>query len=429
MKQHNAGQYFCVSLDEIKSIARQHLRNHSVESATSDTFSTYVILCRGAGKDDRTSWTAHSVRKRTHMTLKRAEYAIDWLMQNRFIAKVAINTETTGSDAQTDDLRNTSSLTEVTQGREYKYQYEIVRHHTGQCVYLPNSIIDGQPGHLCDPALKRLLERSEPDLRAGINISDARTDALLLLLQLYSVHNLDVDGGVKPNIWQCAWTCSKQKEDFECFRSRSSIGDEAFDFFMAQAGQEVFNLSLIGEMFTYIEDETQRNRRVERASKNLRELRFIYQVVQVWGGVCNSGKTPTLQYPLHIFDRAQRDQDEPAAGPNIDLWLKNRLHEIGGISEESNSTATSNNGVIDAGYSSANPKSIFFLTARGFSFFPLTSLRLRYRPHDEDTTAGIKEQRRLAEIWQANLESLSTARQPAGVNRSNFSALVFTSTK
>lgn len=409
MKQRKIGEYFCVSLDEIKAIARRHLENPSVKPATCDTFAAYLILCRGAGKDYVTSWTANGICKRTHMTLKRAEQATDWLIKNHFIAEIAINNEAGASSTGPGNQVCTPSPTELEPAREKpkdRHRYEIIRHHSGECIYMPNSIIDGQPGHQNDPALKRLLERCEPDLRAGINLNDARTDALLLLLQFNGVHHLDIDGGVNPNIWQCTWTCSKGKEDFEYFRSASSIGDKTFDVFSAQAGQEVFNPSLLGGMFTYIANETQRNRRLERALKNLRELRFLYQVVQVWGKPCNSNQFYTLQYPLHILDRSRRNQNEPAIGPKIDEFLRNRLPGINGINEECHPMVAPDKGNTDAKHLPTNSEGIFFLTARGLSLFPVTSLRLRYLPNDADTTAGMTEQRRMAEIWQTDLESL-----------------------
>jgi hypothetical protein len=276
----------------------------------------------------------------------------------------------------------------------------------GKCVYLPNLLIDGQRGHASDPALKRLTKNCQANYRTGIDLADATLDAIVLLLALYSFHDLDAHGGIDRQIWERVWSCSEAKEDFENRRSTSSIGDDRFDVVSAHAEDERFDASSLIEMFAYIDDESQRRTRIEHALKNLRALRFLYQVIQIWGKSQNKLQNYSLFYPLHIIDKAQRDKNEPAVGPIIDRLISKYSHIIPRWNTKYAQIAERRESDTESGNAANYFDCVFFVAARGLSMLPISTLRLRYRPHDADTGKGMEEQTRLAQMWMENVETL-----------------------
>jgi hypothetical protein len=403
------GKYFSVSLTEVEAITHLHVLNPSISPADSDTIAVYLILCRGAGKFDTTAWKSYGICKRTNLTLTRTESAISWLIDNGFVEKIAYNSKECGPEM---DIECQGEISSLTPDRAFgiknggKYHYQISRHHTGRCVSLPNLLVDGQVGHHSDPALKRLLKDSKADFRLGIDIHAARLDAILLLLQLYGEHSIDSYGGINPSVWQGTWTYSTRKEEFENSPFESSISDQPFGFFSAQEQKEIFNSSILKDMFSYIEDEALRARRLEHALKQLRASRFAYKVIQVWGRLRESNKGYDIMYPLHIIDSSQRNQNEPEVGSKILEHVIEYADEFEGIKEEYDRITRAGEQDVKDSNSLLNLNGVFFLAAKGASMLTLTTLRLRYRAHDADTAIGIAEQQRMVEDWEKTLEAL-----------------------
>jgi general stress protein YciG len=139
----------------------------------------FLLLCRGAGKANATSYTAHAAATNFRFTKTEADEAIAWLIENGYL-KAAEH-----GDEDLDKLYE-----DYNAGRkEIPMRYLIVPER-GKC-FLPNSLI---------PALADLYEATGP-LVAPRSASTARLDQTLLLLLLYEHTNIKVYGGVSPTIW------------------------------------------------------------------------------------------------------------------------------------------------------------------------------------------------------------------------------------
>lgn len=407
--KRKVGEYFSVSLTEIRAITHAHILNTSILPANSDTVSVYLILCRGAGKFDITAWKAYGISQRTNLTLTRINSAISWLIENGFIEKITcdlkVHEPTTEIEVPGKLLLGAPNQSSSTKYGE-KYYYQISRHHTDRNICIPNLLVDGQRGHDSDPPLKRLLLDCKADFLLGIDIHAARLDAIVLLLQLYGEHSIDSYGGINPSVWQGTWTYSRRKEEFENSPLTASSSDHSYEFFSAQEQKQIFDTSILESMFSYIEDEFLLARRLEHALKRLRASRIVYQVIQVWGRLRGSNQAYDVMYPLHILDSSQRNQNEPAIGPMILEVATKYANKFEGLAQEWNRiTLMGERGAKDSN-ASHNLNGVLFLAPKGASTLTLTTLRLRYRAHDEDTAVGIAGQQQMVKTCQQTLELL-----------------------
>lgn len=190
----STGKFFSISVSVIDEIVQ---RGGSVEAAI-----CMIVLCRGAGIFDSTAWAANSIRKNVEMPLIRAKEACEWLEKEKFIS---INVDIDKVDNIS--LNAPSIENKAAQGRKNNFEkrWNISKgKDKDKLIYLPNALIDGTEKSTTAP-IQNLYNDIIVHYAEGQVINDARFDALMLLIHLYSEHSLEAYGGVNPNVWYRRW--------------------------------------------------------------------------------------------------------------------------------------------------------------------------------------------------------------------------------
>jgi general stress protein YciG len=156
-----------------------HAREIAKKGGTALHIYVFLLLCRGAGKANATSWTSHAAGTKLGFAKTEADEAIAWLIENAYLKAVEHSAE---------ELKK--SYEDHNAGREAIPMRYLIVPEREKC-FLPNSLI---------PALADLYEATGP-LNAPRSANKARLDQILLLLLLYEYTNMKVYGGVSPAIW------------------------------------------------------------------------------------------------------------------------------------------------------------------------------------------------------------------------------------
>lgn len=370
MEDHpkSSGQFFTVSIAAIKNILT--LNGGAVELAA------YVVIRRGSGRHTSTRWTENAIRDRLSISYKLAQITCSWLCEHRLIERcnpVSNNGESPSHDTT-------------------RHKWRTPKHRDDQLVYLPNSLVDGLSRSPNKP-LERLLEKVELDIRSGIFRPAAQVDAIAILLALYGRQDVLMYGGIDPKVWYREWIPTDRNDLPACHE----LSETGFLLEQIERCNSHFSNDFINETLFYITDSTKRHRRAMLALKNLRNLGFTYEVLQIWNSNPLEFQHANLLYPLYVFSEGARNSDEPVLH---DVINRVAIYQYNAYYDSSLVFDSSGELILNKGH-------IFrYITSADNEAFPISSLRLRYRAHDRDTGSGFAAQLQMVEEWKEAIKNL-----------------------
>jgi hypothetical protein len=346
-----------------------------------------IVLCRGAGMFDSTAWGANSIRKNVGMPLIRAEMACEWLEKEKFISNNADINKVDNISLNAPSLENKAAQDRK---HNFKKRWNISK-DKDKLIYLPNTLIDGTPKSSTAP-IQNLYNDIIVNYAEGQDINDARLDALMLLIHLYSEHSLEAYGGVNPNVWHRLWNPNDSMMEGV---SKKDIDGSSASLYEIQRGDFVVGDKFISSTLFYAA-EAQRKQRLLWAFNNLEKGGLFYEVLGVWNSDPISNSSANVCYPLYLFDARVRSSGEPFLAWEIN-GLANDIYTNIGL-----------DGMYDVdGQSTIKGSGNFrYVGYKKNKFTALSNLRLRYRANSDDTGLGILKQRKMVEFWTKEIKNM-----------------------
>jgi hypothetical protein len=361
------GGFFGVPINAIWHMIEIHRDRESEQSLEPEEILAYICLCRGAGRFASSGWTEHAIATYCNMTQSRAALACTYLTDNDLITRNedyrAVKSNPLVSS--TDSFEYDNDISDV-QPKNRRHKYFLNCRNEGDMVYLPNCVVDGATSGKAAYPLSTLSKGFFFSKQKGVSSKEARLDAIILLLALYTHHDLQIYGGINRHLWSTQFTYVESGGGLGASPPISELWDTGYHIHEVERGEEYFQTSALSKYFSYISDDETRNRRTNAALKSLLQLRFIYEVLQVWTGSTLSGDSELeLEYPLYSALVFPRDEVFNIGGGNQFRFVcddERYGHLIG-------------------------------------------SLRMRYRPHDHDCGIGMNEQSEMVSNWTELLTS------------------------
>ena len=332
--------------------------------ARAEEIMTYMVLSRGVNRrgDMRISTHgANSVTKRTGMSYRKAEAALHWLLENEYIQKPE-GIEYLGKG----------------KNRVHQARWILLGTEVAQDIYLGHSLIEGVGRGKDNPPLKRIY--SEATNNGGV-FSEARLDALMVLLHLYRHQDIEACGGVDPRagIYR-TWVGTENSNGIAV----QDIGTNHALYEIAGTTQHMFH-AFAKEALFYVDDQNERHTRFWDAFNNLQQLGFLYEVTQIWSANPHGedGRKAEPLYTLYIHDRHARES-EP--------YLQSEIHRVA-FKYGAMDTYVEFQGYVpgEKGPEGSNIGSgqFRYIGKKKQPGFPIGIYRLRFRPNTRDTGAGI----------------------------------------
>lgn len=355
--------------------------------AGAEELMAYMVLSRGVnvrGSKRISTHGANSISTRTGMSYRTAEAALDTVEQIGIAHKAGDKTDAASPK---------------------KHHARWILQDEPIDVYLANSLTDGIGQGKQNPPLMRIYNQ----VSLGTNglMSDARLDAVMVLVHLYLHQDMQGCGGVNPRVgiyreWTAAHSWGAADEDIADGRASSVTDIEGTNaaLYEIEGGNNVMFTKFAAEALFYVADADERNSRFWSAFHNLRRLGFLYEVTQVWSGNPNgtNGKKAEPLYTLYIHDRHAREA-EPYLQTDIHkaAFRTGAMDRMTEFADEFNESGESNILFTDR---------FRFIAAKKVGGFPIGIYRLRFRPKTRDVGLGIEaEQHRVAQ-WAATLKNL-----------------------
>jgi hypothetical protein len=390
------GAFFAVPLNAIYHMINIHRERDSELVLEAEEILAYICLCRGAGRFTSSGWTEHAIATYCNMTQGRATKACTYLVQNGLI-NLNENYRAVKSD-QTPVLTSGAVGNEDggsdNEPRNKRHKYFLNCRNEEKMIYFPNCIVDGAiSGRKLYP-LSTLSKGSFLCQPKGITSREARLDAVILLMVLYAHHDLQKSGGVDLGLWSTWFTPVESGDGLGTSPPTSELCDTGYSIHEVERGSEYFQTSLIAQFFSYISDENIRNNRINSALKSLLKLRFIYEVLQVWtGSTQRDDEEIELEYPLYICDSSQRASGEPSLAKQINS-LAFLLYDRAIVFPR------------DETFNIGDGNQFRFICDDERRGYLISSLRMKYRPHDHDCGVGMKEQSAMVSNWTEMLANI-----------------------
>ena len=371
-----AGGFFTVNLKQIDSMV--------ANDATADDVLAYLVLSKGINKKNDiylTSYGAQVIHKRTGMTYKRAEDAIQWLLANGYIAKA----EGEGIPAQLG--KGTS--------RKHKPRWILTQAADTQSTALANTLVEGIGRGKDNPPLMRIY--NETKVGEHCIVADSILDSVVVLVHLYWHHHFADCGGINPRTglyrsWESAENVDGEKvTDIE--------GTTAALYEITGESVSVFH-SFANEALFYIDDEAERFARFWEALNNIKSLGLMYEVTQIWdvNPNGNNGRKAQPLYTLYIHDRHARES-EP--------YLQKAIHTFA-FKKGAMDRYTEFFLGWDDGESNLQSGQFRYIATKKDRGYPIGIYRLRFRPHTPDTGIGMKAETKRVGEWSNTLKSLTS---------------------
>lgn len=362
----NKGEFFGVSINTVRKLVSS--------DAGAEELMAYVILARGvnANRTERISTHgATSIANRTGISYRKAESALKWVGEQGLAIKTADNPKATSPKKN---------------HARWHLQDE------GLDVFLANSLTDGIGEGKNNPPLMRIY--NEVSLCSSGLMADSRLDALMVLLHLYHHQDMQGCGGVDPRSgiyreWKgSAGTSHKHVTEIE--------GTNAA-LFEIEGGNDVMFSKFAEEALFYIPDQQKKNERFFDAIRNLKNLGFIYEVIQVWSVDPNgkNGRNAEPLYTLYVNDRHARESE-----PYLQKEIHNtcfRLEVLDRYSEFSTD---------DDEFSFLKSGRFRFIAATKAGGHPIGIYRLRFRPKTKDVGMGMNAEKQRVSQWANSLKKL-----------------------
>jgi len=360
------GGFFILDLNVVDDMVRK--------GAGAKEVATYLVMVRGGGKKEVSTHGANSVSNRIGMTHYQAEKALAWLAEEGYIVAA-------------------EPYEGVVKKRQVRWR--VVAFQDSLEVPLANALLDGIGKGKDNPPLARIFEQVR--MSNHCVFADARLDCIMVLLHFYRHHLLAECGGVDPRagIYR-SWVATENSDGNKVL----DIEGTRLSLHEIEGREDVMQLKLAEETLFYISESEERNLRFWDAFHNLRNLGFIYEVVQVWSADPITHKRAEPLYTLYVRDYHAR-QTEPYLQTQIHkLALRLRyldphteFSHIGRGEEIPDEFAN----ILDSG-------KFRFIAPTKTGGFPIGIYRLRFRPGTRDTSIGIREENLRVAQWSKRLE-------------------------
>ncbi|KKN31109.1 hypothetical protein LCGC14_0827160 [marine sediment metagenome] len=345
--------FFAVSISTLHQIA-------DLQGGADHIMAYLVLASHTSGKGSRahrvSTAGAKAISKKTGISYNRTEKCLGWLCTNDFIERIADGEE--GSAPRTPrwllcELRD-------------------------NLVYLSHSLIEGVGKGKIIPPLRRIWD----DTNTGScpSFMSAKMDVILLLIHCYQEQQIQDYGGVDPKCIRGIWSESDCLPD-----SLESM--EWLVVEIEKKGNEA-SISFINRVLPYISSDDQ-SERFWNAFNNLRNLGFMYEVLQVWHGDPVKDDRAELQYPLYIRDYHAR-KNEAYCLKETHAFLRD-YYDGKGFME------TIEHGIENNSFR-------YIRTKRGGECV-LGTMRMRFRPSTEEVAQGLKHEGSRAERWKTVLRN------------------------
>jgi hypothetical protein len=358
----NRGEFFSMSIKTVEKMVKA--------GASAEELMAYMVLSRGVNvRGDKRISThgANSISNRTGMSYRKAEAALDTVEQMGIARKA-------------EDKPDAVSPKKL--HARWILQDEPVD------VYLANSLIDGIGQGKNNPPLMRIY--SEVSLGTNYLMSEARLDAVMVLLYLYLHQDMEGCGGVNPRVG--------------IYRKWKNCGEMidingAHELYEVERSNNVVFNKFAAEALFYVTDEEERHSRFWDAFTNLKEFGFFYEVTQIWSGDPNgtNGMKAEPLYTLYIHARHARHAAEP--------YLQKQVHEAAFRCGAMDRTSTFRDG-YQLKNDFINSGRFRYIVSKKKGGFPIGIYRLRFRPKTKDVGLGIKAEQHRFEQWAAILQQL-----------------------
>lgn len=376
------GEFFTVNLNQIDAMV--------VAGAGAEEVMAYVVLARGVNRRRHIHQSTHganSIANRTGMSYRRAESALDWLMEHGFIRKAPIpdNTNRTPKArlprwilAEDTDLND---------------------------VYLANALTDGVGRGKNNPPLMRIYDEAKG--KSG-TLADARLDALMMLLYLYRHNDMQECGGIDPRsgIYR-QWV---EAENIWGEKVTNLEGTNAALYEIKGGNNHMFK-RFAKEALFYVDPDDEISERFWDAFRNLHRMGFMYEVTQVWSADPNGkdGRKAEPLYTLYVHDRHARES-EPYLQKEIHkaalrTGAMDEYTEFSHLGMESLGVDVVEGGNI-VGTGGHGTNRFRYIANRKTGAFPIGIYRLRFRPKTRDIGRGMQAEKQRIDSWIRSLRSL-----------------------
>ena len=374
-----AGGFFVVDLNILNMIVDA--------GGIADDVMAYLVLSKGVNRRHRpenldrpvafiTSYGALAISKRTGISYTKAEGAIKWLLENRFIGKA----EGESIPAQLGKGKD----------RKHKSRWLIGRTLEPQDIALANALVDGIGRGKTNQPLKRIY--NEIKLGAHCGVADSRLDAIMLLAYLYRHHTFGDCGGINPRSGLYRnWEAANNVMDVQV----TKIDGTNLSLYEIKATEnEVFN-QFASEALFYIKDEAERHARFWEAFSNLKDCNLLYEVTQVWDANPNgsNGRRAEPLYTLYVHDRHARKSE-----PYLQSAIHNLAFKAGAMDRYTEFSDDGSNIKSGRHRYVANSKT---------GGYPIGIYRLRYRAGTTDTGIGMAAEHSRVNRWQESFNAIA----------------------
>lgn len=354
----SVGGFFPVSLNQVSQMLDQ--------GAEATELIAYLVLSRGKGGKQYSTWGANSCSNYTELTYHKATLAIDWLAAKGFISSFQDH-----------------------QPKGKRPKWFILTGQDEDMVFLSNALIDGVGAGKRKPPMKRVYEVKMG--RWG-GLGGARLDLLMVMLHLYR-HQMIADyGGVNPasglyRRWESADNDLRE-------RQTPIIGTDLILHEIAGGSDYVYT-RFAEKALSYVADDKERSDRFWDAIDSLRTLGWLYETTQIWTSDPSVDPRAEPLYTLYVHDKQARKQDPY-------------------ISKEINSLAMKA-GILD-GYSEFyidDPDGANIVGTGRFRYIawenskscPIGIYRLKFRAHTRDAAKGFSAEEMRAAYWREFIKS------------------------
>lgn len=380
------GGFFGACLDTINKIP---LQGGSVEEVIA-----YLVLQRftqgqGLHAGLLTSAGAQAISKNGGFSYRRSQKALEWLKLH------FIDESSAPFIMEPNKVDPTAEIPEYFSKcvmRKTKIQWYLPQAE-GKLIFLPNTLFTGiAKGKL---PIKKIYDEVSAGVLDGISKSQARLDAIMVLLNLYAYHDIADCGGIDPrgaiyNRWPIAETGLSGRD------AKENISGTSLALFEVKQDQPRACPMFINATLGYIEDEVKRRKCFWVAFFNLKNLGLMYEVITVWNQdpTKNITMVSELLFTLYIFDRSARNK-EPYLQRDIHKMLIS-MSQVDAVEILDDGSDTMDDDFLTPAVNSGKFR---FLAERDSSACAIGVYRLRFRPNDQDTAIGISLEQQRHEEW------------------------------
>jgi hypothetical protein len=376
------GEFFTVNLNQIDAMV--------MAGAGAEEVMAFVVLARGVNRRRHIHQSTHganSIANRTGMSYRRAESALDWLMEHRFIQKAPIPDNTNGTP------------------KARLARWILDEDADLNDVYLANALTDGIGRGKNNPPLMRIYD--EATGKSG-TLADARLDALMMLLYLYRHNDMQECGGIDPRsgIYR-QWV-----------ETENTWGEKVTDLegtnaaiYEIEGGNDYMFMKFAREALFYVGPDDEIKERFWDAFHNLHRMGFLYEVTQVWSADPSgkNGRKAEPLYTLYVHDRHARES-EPYLQKEIHkaafrTGAMDEYFEFSHLGREAIGIFGDEGGNI-VGVDGQGTNRFRYIANRKTGAFPIGIYRLRFRPKTRDVGRGMQAEKHRVDSWIHSLRSL-----------------------